>query len=57
MTNPNHFLFRLINEVRTGPALDPCMIFLDRINDYERSGRLGDRVSCLGGITDLYMGI
>jgi undecaprenyl-diphosphatase len=34
MTEPNHFLFHLVNDVWTSPALDPCMIFLSSINDY-----------------------
>ena len=34
MTDLNRFLFHLVNDVWTNPALDPCMIFLVRINDY-----------------------
>jgi hypothetical protein len=35
MTNVvNRFLFHLVTYTWTSPALDPCMIFLDRINDY-----------------------
>jgi undecaprenyl-diphosphatase len=34
MTNLNRFLFRLVNDVWTSPALDPCMLFLGSINDY-----------------------
>lgn len=34
MTELNRFLFHLVNDVWTSPALDPCMIFLDSINDY-----------------------
>lgn len=34
MTDLNRFLFHLLNYVWTSPALDPCMIFLVRINDY-----------------------
>ncbi len=34
MTDLNRFLFHLVNYVWTSPALDPCMIFLVRINDY-----------------------
>ena len=34
MTDLNRFLFRLVNEVWTSPALDPCMLFLGSINDY-----------------------
>ena len=35
MTNVvNRFLFHLVNYDWTSPALDPCMIFLGRINDY-----------------------
>ena len=34
MTDLNRFLFRLVNEVWTNPALDPCMVFLGSINDY-----------------------
>ena len=30
----NRFLFRLVNDAWTSPALDPCLIFLGRINDY-----------------------
>ena len=30
----NCFLFHLVNDVWTSTALDPCMIFLGRINDY-----------------------
>jgi undecaprenyl-diphosphatase len=30
----NRFLFRLVNDAWTIPALDPCLIFLGRINDY-----------------------
>ena len=34
MTDLNRFLFRLVNDAWTSPALDPCLIFLGRINDY-----------------------
>jgi undecaprenyl-diphosphatase len=34
MTDLNRFLFRLVNDVWTNPTLDPCMLFLGRINDY-----------------------
>jgi undecaprenyl-diphosphatase len=34
MTDLNRFLFRLVNDAWTIPALDPCLIFLGRINDY-----------------------
>jgi undecaprenyl-diphosphatase len=34
MTDLNRFLFRLVNDVWTSPALDPCMLFLGSINDY-----------------------
>jgi small-conductance mechanosensitive channel len=34
MIDLNRILFRLVNDVWTSHALDPCMIFLDRINDY-----------------------
>ena len=34
MTNLNRFLFRLVNDAWTSPALDSCMIFFDSINDY-----------------------
>ena len=34
MTDLNRFLFRLVNDAWTTPALDPCLIFLGRINDY-----------------------
>jgi hypothetical protein len=34
MTEPNRFLFHLVNDVWASPALDPCMIFLSSINDY-----------------------
>ncbi len=34
MIDLNRFLFRLVNDVWTSHALDRCMIFLDRINDY-----------------------
>ena len=34
MTDLNRFLFRLINDVWTSSALDPCMLFLGSINDY-----------------------
>ena len=34
MSQLNRFLFRLVNDVWTAPALDPFMIFLGRINDY-----------------------
>ncbi len=34
MTDLNHFLFHLINDVWTNPVLDLCMTFLSRINDY-----------------------
>jgi undecaprenyl-diphosphatase len=34
MTDLNHFLFRLVNDAWTTPALDPCLILLGRINDY-----------------------
>jgi undecaprenyl-diphosphatase len=34
MTDLNRFLFRLINDVWTSPVLDPCMLFLGRVNDY-----------------------
>src|SRR5215207_7711070 len=34
MIDLNRFLFRLVNDVWTSPALDPCLIFLGRINDY-----------------------
>ena len=34
MTDLNRTLFRLVNDVWTSPALDPCMLFLGSINDY-----------------------
>src|SRR3712207_3920627 len=34
MTEQNRFLFRLVNDVWTSPALDTCMIFLSSINDF-----------------------
>ena len=34
MTDLNRFLFRLVNDAWTSPVLDPCLIFLGRINDY-----------------------
>jgi undecaprenyl-diphosphatase len=34
MTDLNRFLFRLVNDAWTTPALDPCLIFLGSINDY-----------------------
>ncbi len=34
MSDPNHSLFHLINGVWVSPVLDPCMIFLGRVNDY-----------------------
>jgi undecaprenyl-diphosphatase len=34
MSDLNRFLFRLVNDAWTSPALDPCLIFLGRINDY-----------------------
>jgi undecaprenyl-diphosphatase len=34
LTDLNRFLFRLVNDVWTSPALDPCMLFLGSINDY-----------------------
>ena len=34
MTDLNRFLFRLINDVWTSRVLDPCMLFLGRINEY-----------------------
>ncbi len=34
MSDLNRFLFRLVNDAWTIPALDPCLIFLGRINDY-----------------------
>jgi hypothetical protein len=34
MTDLNRFLFRLVNDAWTTPALDPCLLFLGSINDY-----------------------
>lgn len=34
MSDLNRFLFRLVNDAWTIPALDPCLIFLGQINDY-----------------------
>ena len=34
MTGMSRFLFHLVNDVWTSPALDPYMIFLGYINDY-----------------------
>jgi hypothetical protein len=34
MTDLNRFLFRLVNDVWTSPTLDPCMLFLGRVNEY-----------------------
>ncbi len=34
MADLNHFLFHLINGVWVNPALDSCMIFINRINKY-----------------------
>jgi undecaprenyl-diphosphatase len=69
MTNVvNRFLFHLVNYDWTSPALDPCMIFLDRINDYgvvwlvllgalaALGGKTG-RWAALAGLTALVVGL
>jgi undecaprenyl-diphosphatase len=64
----NRFLFHLVNDVWTSTALDPCMIFLARINDYgvlwlvllgalaALGGRTGRRAA-LAGLAALVVGL
>ena len=68
MTDLNHFLFRLVNDAWTTPALDPCLILLGRINDYgvvwlvllgalaALGGKTG-RWAALGGLAALVAGL
>jgi undecaprenyl-diphosphatase len=68
MTGLNRFLFRLVNDGWTSPVLDPCMILLDRINDYGvvwlvllgalavLGGKTG-RWAALAGLTALVVGL
>jgi undecaprenyl-diphosphatase len=68
MAELNRFLFHLVNEVGTSPALDPCMIFLGSINDYgviwlvllgvlaALSGKTG-RCAALAGLAALMAGL
>ena len=67
MSDLNHSLFHLINGVWISPVLDPCMIFLSRVNDYGAvwlallgalaalGGRTG-RWAALAGLVALMMG-
>ena len=67
MIDLNRFLFRLVNDVWTSPALDPCMLFLGSINDYAvvwlvllgalaaLGGKTG-RWAALAGLTALVLG-
>jgi undecaprenyl-diphosphatase len=68
MTDLNRFLFRLVNDAWTIPALDPCLIFLGRINDYgvvwlvllgalAALGGKTDRWAALAGLAAMVMGL
>jgi undecaprenyl-diphosphatase len=68
MIDLNRYLFHLINDVWTNPELDPCMIFLGRINDYgvvwlvllgalaALGGKIG-RWAALAGLAALVVGL
>lgn len=68
MTDLNRFLFRLVNDVWTSPALDPFMILLGSINEYgivwlgllgalaALGGRAG-RWAALAGLVALVVGL
>lgn len=68
MTDLNRFLFRLVNDVWTSPALDPYMLFLGRVNEYgivwlgllgalaALGGRAG-RWAALAGLVALVVGL
>jgi undecaprenyl-diphosphatase len=68
MTDLNRFLFHLINDTWTSPVLDPCMLFLGRVNDYgvvwlvllgalaALGGRVG-RWAALAGLVAVVVGL